>query len=64
MFYYAVAPRFIEIISDSLFKYKLCHQADQGPHRRRKAIWNGSGFFKKTQSLFGKEIQRKPDLPD
>jgi glucose-6-phosphate 1-dehydrogenase len=27
MFYYAVAPRFIEIISDSLFKYKMCHQA-------------------------------------
>lgn len=26
MFYYAVAPRFIETISDSLYKLKLCHQ--------------------------------------
>jgi glucose-6-phosphate 1-dehydrogenase len=26
MFYYAVAPRFIEVISDSLYKLKLCHQ--------------------------------------
>jgi glucose-6-phosphate 1-dehydrogenase len=27
IFYFAVAPRFIEIISDSLNKQKLCHQA-------------------------------------
>jgi glucose-6-phosphate 1-dehydrogenase len=26
LFYYAVAPRFIEVISDSLYKLKLCHQ--------------------------------------
>jgi len=27
IFYFAVSPRFIEIISDSLYKFKLCHQA-------------------------------------
>lgn len=32
MFYYAVAPRFIEIISDSLYKFKLCH------HEKRDRI--------------------------
>jgi glucose-6-phosphate 1-dehydrogenase len=26
LFYYAVAPKFIEVISDSLYKLKLCHQ--------------------------------------
>jgi glucose-6-phosphate 1-dehydrogenase len=26
MYYYAVAPRFIETISDSLYKFELCHQ--------------------------------------
>jgi glucose-6-phosphate 1-dehydrogenase len=26
LFYYAVAPRFIEVISDSLYNLKLCHQ--------------------------------------
>ncbi|HZZ75129.1 MAG TPA: glucose-6-phosphate dehydrogenase, partial [Puia sp.] len=26
LFYFAVAPRFIEVISDSLYKLKLCHQ--------------------------------------
>ena len=26
MFYYAVAPRFIEVISEALYKQKICHQ--------------------------------------
>ncbi len=29
MFYYAVAPRFIETISDSLYKQKLCHRVNR-----------------------------------
>ncbi len=28
LFYFAVAPRFIEIISDSLYKEKICHQVN------------------------------------
>ena len=34
MFYYAVAPRFIEVISDSLYKFKICHQ----PNRDRIVV--------------------------
>jgi glucose-6-phosphate 1-dehydrogenase len=55
MFYYAVAPRFIETISDSLYKEKICHQ----PKRHRIVIEKPFGTDYDSAKKINRFLQKR-----
>jgi glucose-6-phosphate 1-dehydrogenase len=57
MFYFAVAPRFIEIISDSLFKYKMCHQAGRDRIVVEKPFGTDLDSSKKLNRFLGRRFK-------
>jgi glucose-6-phosphate 1-dehydrogenase len=57
MFYFAVAPRFIEVISDSLFKFKMCRQADKDRIIVEKPFGTDLDSSKKLNRFLGKRFK-------
>jgi glucose-6-phosphate 1-dehydrogenase len=57
MFYYAVAPRFIEVISDSLYKLKLSHQAKKDRIVVEKPFGTDLDSSKKLNRFLGKRFK-------
>jgi len=56
LFYYAVAPRFIEVISDSLYKLKLCHQEKRDRIVVEKPFGTDLESSKKLNRFLGKRF--------
>ena len=56
LFYYAVAPRFIEIISDSLYKQNLCHQEKRDRIIVEKPFGTDLESSKKLNRFLGKRF--------
>ena len=57
MFYYAVAPRFIEIISDSLYKFKICHQPNRDRIVVEKPFGTDLDSSKKLNRFLGRRFK-------
>jgi len=56
LFYYAVAPRFIEVISESLYKLKLCHQEKRDRIVVEKPFGTDLDSSKKLNRFLGKRF--------
>jgi glucose-6-phosphate 1-dehydrogenase len=56
MFYFAVAPRFIEVIADSLYKAKLCHQLNRDRIVVEKPFGTDLDSSKKLNRFLGKRF--------
>ena len=56
LFYYAVAPRFIEVISESLFKQKLCHQVKRDRIVVEKPFGTDLDTSKKLNRFLGRRF--------
>ncbi len=57
MFYFAVAPRFIEVIADSLYKAKLCHQVNRDRIVVEKPFGTDLDSSKKLNRFLGKRFE-------
>ena len=57
MFYFAVAPRFIEAIGDSLYKAKLCHQVNRDRIVVEKPFGTDLDSSKKLNRFLGKRFK-------
>ena len=64
LFYFAVAPRFIEAISDSLYKLKLCHQVKSDRIVVEKPFGTDLDSSKKLNRFLGKRFKETSDLPN
>lgn len=56
MFYYAVSPRFIEVISDALYKLKICHQVKRDRIIVEKPFGTDLESSKKLNRFLGKRF--------
>jgi glucose-6-phosphate 1-dehydrogenase len=57
MFYFAVAPRFIEAIADSLFRAKLCHQVNRDRIVVEKPFGTDLDSSKKLNRFLGRRFK-------
>ena len=57
MFYFAVAPRFIEAIADSLYKGKLCHQVNRDRIVVEKPFGTDLDSSKKLNRFLGRRFK-------